>query len=504
MLMPDGLVADARNLAPAFSDSDVHVLVCCMRRRGVQCLDALANAPASAMRALMRDASQKEVELLERAAQSAAAQEWKRRRSLTPISQCSRSHGRPLGITPAPGFSRCALPRSRSPARRGCPVQRAIDMTFAFSRAPTVECGPRAAVAARGRWQAIQPVPPPWWCEMERARAILQPCAASLPSLRSGLRCWKYFCLRVLNHAHVQLPPSADDVAAWSALFRCQGSFQNYLCHLKVGCLLVGADTGVFSSALVSRAKSAVRARRDFVPREKLFLQHDVVRRLVRASADAAAARSYSMLYLFAYCFLLRTPSEALPVVTLADKAQSHTFHSAVYCADEEITLYLRRRKNRPGGSVLTRRCWCAEHRDTCPVHVLGAFFKGQRPGEKAFHGITAALALQELRSMLHALGIQNANSYRTHDLRRGHAKDLQLSNAPLSVILRAGEWRCTDPTIGCALRSARARLRSCAFLAYLDEHELERDATVEVSNRPSPHRNGGSMRHAQGTPCGI
>ena len=107
---------------------------------------------------------------------------------------------------------------------------------------------------------------------------------------------------------------------------------------------------------------------------------------------------------------------------------------------------------------------------------------------------------------MLRALGIQNATSQRTHDLRRGHAKDLQLSNAPLSVILRAGEWRCTDPTIGCALRSARARarLRSCAFLAYLDEHELERDATVEVSNRPSPHRNGGSMRHAQGTPCGI
>ena len=39
---------------------------------------------------------------------------------------------------------------------------------------------------------------------------------------------------------------------------------------------------------------------------------------------------------------------------------------------------------------------------------------------------------------MLRALGIQNASSYRTRDLRRGHAKDLQLSNAPLSVILRA------------------------------------------------------------------
>lgn len=456
-LMADGLIADARDLTPAFSDSDIHVLVSCLQQRGVQCLGALANAPASTMRALMRDASAREVELLMRAAQSAAAREWRRRRSLTPTSQYARSHGSHQEVTPASAFSSCAPPRSRSPERRVCPVQRAIDMSFAFSRAPPVEYGPRAAIAVCSRWQAIQPVPTTWWCEMERARAILQPCAASLPSLRSGLRCWKYFCLRVLNHAHVQLPPSANDVAAWSALFRCRGTFQNYLCYLKVGCLLVGADTGVFSSALVSRAKSAVRARRDFVPREKLFLQHDVVRRLVRAAGGESSARGYSMLYLFAYCFLLRTPSEALPVVTLSDKSHAHAFHSAVYCADEEITLYLRRRKNRPGGSVLTRRCWCAEYRDTCPVHVLGAFFKGKRPGEKVFHGVTAALALQELRSMLHELGIPNAPAYRTHDLRRGHAKDLQLSNAPLSVILRAGEWRHPGITYSCAPRSARA-----------------------------------------------
>ena len=58
---------------------------------------------------------------------------------------------------------------------------------------------------------------------------------------------------------------------------------------------------------------------------------------------------------------------------------------------------------------------------------------------------------------MLHALGIQNASAYRTHDLRRGHAKDLQLSNAPLSVILRAGEWRHPGITFSCAPRSTRA-----------------------------------------------
>ena len=60
-------------------------------------------------------------------------------------------------------------------------------------------------------------------------------------------------------------------------------------------------------------------------------------------------------------------------------------------------------------------------------------------------------------------MGIQNAREYRTHDLRRGHAVDLQLSNAPLYQILEAGEWK------------------SPAFMDYLDLHRLERDAVVQA-----------------------
>ena len=59
--------------------------------------------------------------------------------------------------------------------------------------------------------------------------------------------------------------------------------------------------------------------------------------------------------------------------------------------------------------------------------------------------------------------GIAKADSARTHDFRRGHARDLQRQGATLNEILRAGEWR------------------SCAFLSYLDAHELERDAVIEA-----------------------
>ena len=68
---------------------------------------------------------------------------------------------------------------------------------------------------------------------------------------------------------------------------------------------------------------------------------------------------------------------------------------------------------------------------------------------------------MEVLRSLLVAVQVPNAEKHRTHDLRRGHARDLQASGAPLLEILRAGEWR--PP----------------AFLTYLDLEQLEHDAVV-------------------------
>jgi hypothetical protein len=63
-------------------------------------------------------------------------------------------------------------------------------------------------------------------------------------------------------------------------------------------------------------------------------------------------------------------------------------------------------------------------------VHVLGAWVEQQPHGHKLFEGISAANALETLRCVLKRLHIANAEDYRTHDLRRGHALDLQLSGA--------------------------------------------------------------------------
>ena len=115
----------------------------------------------------------------------------------------------------------------------------------------------------------------------------------------------------------------------------------------------------------------------------------------------------------------------------------------------------------------------------TCPVHQLGGMLKSA--GQPLFAGITAATALVALREMLEGLGVSDAASFRTHDFRRGHALDLQLSGAissglvqvvvasaccsgaPLWQILAAGEWR------------------SPAFMEYLDKYQLETDVVVQA-----------------------
>ena len=151
-----------------------------------------------------------------------------------------------------------------------------------------------------------------------------------------------------------------------------------------------------------------------------------------------------------------------------------------------------RSRKNRPAGSQLTRTCWCKQSKvgqlacahdcwrfcacfeGSCPVHRLGAFVAEHADDTALFSGICAGVALQTLRRILGALDVKDNWSYRTHDLRRGHALDLQRSGlavhcmscraspslgvagAPLYEILAAGEWS------------------SPAFLQYLDFWKLE------------------------------
>jgi hypothetical protein len=300
------------------------------------------------------------------------------------------------------------------------------------------------------------------WLAEARSAAILGSCPRSKAELKSSLRAYAAFALKVRQPA---LPPTTDLLLSWSCLFRCSGTFTNYLSHLRTACQLAGISTEALHSRLLTKACRAIDKRRGYTPRQPMFIGFELVRRMVEqaASCPRPGARALAMAFLTAYIFLLRMPSECLPI-RIASQSTSDEHQQAVLSVSQEsVTLRLKRRKNKEGGSLLTRRCWCSKCEATCPVHVLGKFCLEAGARSAPFANFSPAGVLAALRRWLTCLGVPDATKYRTHDIRRGHARDLQLAGSSLMEILKAGEWR------------------SAAFLAYLDKGELECSATLEA-----------------------
>jgi hypothetical protein len=300
------------------------------------------------------------------------------------------------------------------------------------------------------------------WLEQARVDAILGSCRGSLASVKSGVRCYIAFVHDSVGGAPEYFPPKLDWILAWSKLFRCKRTFSNYVGYVKTACLLVKAEISVFDHPALARAKVAVEKSARFAARPKLWIQRPSVDAMLVWCREHGEYLAYAQLFLLSYAFLLRLPSEAIPVV--AGRGRHIEGAQAVLSmVDGELVLVLRTRKNKMLGSRLVRGCWCRESATTCPVHVLGPIVSGTAEGQRLFGQVTAALALKTLRTLLDVVNVRGAAAYRTHDLRRGHALDLQQSGAPLWEILQAGEWR------------------SPAFLQYLDLHRLDQDLVVQA-----------------------
>ena len=225
-------------------------------------------------------------------------------------------------------------------------------------------------------------------------------------------------------------PPTVPMVLSWSMGFRVRGTFVNYLGYVRTGCLVAGCSVQAFSDPAVLRAKLSINDAVDFERRPPMFLQQPLVRALVVLGRERPEFETYSMLFLCTYVFLLRLPSEALPLLA---HGGDFSLASGDAHGSRVLVLSLKRRKNRPRGSRLSRGCWCKKDKDTCPVHVLLPWLLRLPPGATLFPGISPWGALRTMRRMLVILEVPDAGKYCVHDFRRGHALDLQLSGACLS-----------------------------------------------------------------------
>ena len=168
------------------------------------------------------------------------------------------------------------------------------------------------------------------------------------------------------------------------------------------------------------------------------------------------------MLYILSYAFLFRVRSECLGL-RVCTPEQLHHYSQAVAVTSTTVEVRLRTRKNRPGGSRLTRFCTCKECPATCVLHVFGAWAVQLPPLTLIFEQVSASSALARLRQRVADLGTPSPRHYVLHDFRRGHAQDLLDHGAHLAEILLAGEWT------------------SASFLQYLNQRNLNARAVLEA-----------------------
>ena len=113
-----------------------------------------------------------------------------------------------------------------------------------------------------------------------------------------------------LEHALQAGGPAACGLSACLALLRHPGTFANYCGYVRTGCLLLGVSADVFDAPEIARAKRAIAARGLHAARPKMWIRRDTLEKIVEWCDARPDFKAYGMLYLAAYAFLLRLPSE--------------------------------------------------------------------------------------------------------------------------------------------------------------------------------------------------
>jgi hypothetical protein len=162
----------------------------------------------------------------------------------------------------------------------------------------------------------------------------------------SASRGFLYF-VKDMYPGRVPLPPQIDDLLLWSSYFKNAGTFATYCSAVKwltEGC---GLPSTVFADPLLRRAKTALRHITR--PREKKWINGSMTQQLVREAYERDDIQM-AMLFVAAYVFLARVPSELLTWKVDGEGVTSGRragLDVAVQWNTCEVRVHLHRRKKR-------------------------------------------------------------------------------------------------------------------------------------------------------------
>ena len=116
----------------------------------------------------------------------------------------------------------------------------------------------------------------------------------------------------------------------------------------------------MFDGSELRRAKASIAKKECFTKRPKLWIKMPLLEQLVAACGATPQQSTHAKLYVLAYAFLLRVPSEALPAT-----AGRSSGPCSLYREGEQLVLELSRRKNRSQHAKQLGRGHCLLHDET-------------------------------------------------------------------------------------------------------------------------------------------
>ena len=108
-----------------------------------------------------------------------------------------------------------------------------------------------------------------------------------------------------------------------------------------------------------------------------------------------------------------------------------------------ELVFVLRRRKHRPRGSVLVRKCRCREvgGEKFCAVCQLKMVLEGKTPGDVLWD-VKPVEFIKRLKAQLLLFGREKCGALSYKSFRAGRATMMIRLGIPMGQVVLAGDWR--------------------------------------------------------------
>ena len=197
----------------------------------------------------------------------------------------------------------------------------------------------------------------------------------SLKSVASGIQRYASFCdLIQVDY----FPPAPETILRWSTLFAPGRTFGHYLAHVSKACQLMNVSTSWITPAIRGVANGLANAQ-DVSFRFDNFVQKELLTRLIRFET---LSTEIGRLFYLSYLFLLRVPSEGIPIrraaltdIILTKSPQSTMALMGIRFIDKlpRLILKLKKRKLNKTGVKMTRPCFRDGEglvpQGLCPIH---------------------------------------------------------------------------------------------------------------------------------------